>query len=69
MLTLGAKGTFGESFWDYDRAFTHSDDHLLSLQPANGGRPDNVNFKYRTKRSAAGAGPTPNGPTRCSRAA
>ncbi len=30
MLTLGAKGTFGQSFWDYDLAFTHSDDHLLS---------------------------------------
>jgi outer membrane receptor protein involved in Fe transport len=28
MLTFGAKGTFGESNWDYDLGFTHSDDHL-----------------------------------------
>lgn len=30
MLTLGAKGTFGQSNWDYDLAFTHSDDKLLN---------------------------------------
>ncbi|MEI7036803.1 TonB-dependent receptor domain-containing protein [Fulvimonas yonginensis] len=30
MLTLGGKGTFGQSNWDYDLAFTHSDDKLLS---------------------------------------
>jgi outer membrane receptor protein involved in Fe transport len=30
MLTLGGKGTFGQSNWDYDLGFTHSDDHLLS---------------------------------------
>lgn len=30
MLTLGAKGTFGQSNWDYDLGFTHSDDHLLN---------------------------------------
>ena len=29
MLTLGGKGTFGQSSWDYDAAFTHSDDHLI----------------------------------------
>lgn len=29
MLTLGGKGTFGQSSWDYDLAFTHSDDKLL----------------------------------------
>lgn len=29
MLTLGAKGTFGSSNWDYDLGFTHSDDKLL----------------------------------------
>lgn len=28
MLSLGAKGTFGTSNWDYDIGFTHSDDHL-----------------------------------------
>lgn len=28
MLTLGGKGTFGHSNWDYDLAFTHSDDQL-----------------------------------------
>ncbi|WP_445144407.1 TonB-dependent receptor domain-containing protein [Dyella sp. Tek66A03] len=28
MLTLGGKGTFGHSNWDYDVYFTHSDDHL-----------------------------------------
>jgi len=28
MLTLGGKGTFGSSNWDYDLAFTHSDDKL-----------------------------------------
>ncbi|PXV53281.1 TonB-dependent Receptor Plug Domain [Dyella jiangningensis] len=28
MLTLGAKGTFGQSNWDYDLGFTHSDDKL-----------------------------------------
>ena len=30
MLTLGAKGTFGESNWDYDLSFMHSDDKLLN---------------------------------------
>ncbi|MGH8158993.1 MAG: TonB-dependent receptor domain-containing protein [Rhodanobacter sp.] len=30
MLTLGGKGTFGQSNWDYDLGFTHSDDHLLN---------------------------------------
>ena len=30
MLTLGGKGTFGQSNWDYDIGFTHSDDKLLS---------------------------------------
>ena len=30
MLTLGARGTFGDSNWDYDLAFTHSDDKLLN---------------------------------------
>lgn len=30
MLTLGGKGTFGQSNWDYDLGFTHSDDKLLS---------------------------------------
>lgn len=30
MLTVGGKGTFGQSNWDYDLAFTHSDDKLLS---------------------------------------
>ncbi|SFK60617.1 TonB-dependent receptor domain-containing protein [Rhodanobacter glycinis] len=29
MLTFGAKGTFGQSNWDYDLGFTHSDDKLL----------------------------------------
>ncbi len=28
MLTLGARGTFGQSNWDYDLGFTHSDDQL-----------------------------------------
>lgn len=28
MLSFGARGTFGESNWDYDLGFTHSDDHL-----------------------------------------
>ena len=28
MLTLGGRGTFGQSNWDYDLGFTHSDDHL-----------------------------------------
>ncbi|OOG57006.1 TonB-dependent receptor [Rhodanobacter sp. B05] len=31
MLTLGARGTFGQSNWDYDLGFTHSDDHLREL--------------------------------------
>lgn len=30
MLTLGGKGTFGQSNWDYDLGFTHSDDKILS---------------------------------------
>ncbi|MBB5359867.1 outer membrane receptor protein involved in Fe transport [Rhodanobacter sp. ANJX3] len=30
MLTLGGKGTFGQSNWDYDLGFTHSDDHLIN---------------------------------------
>lgn len=30
MLSLGAKGTFGESNWDYDIGFTHSDDKIIS---------------------------------------
>jgi iron complex outermembrane recepter protein len=30
MLSLGGKGTFGESNWDYDLGFTHSDDKLVS---------------------------------------
>jgi len=30
MLTLGGKGTFGQSNWDYDLGFTHSDDQLQS---------------------------------------
>ncbi|MEW9622824.1 TonB-dependent receptor domain-containing protein [Rhodanobacter geophilus] len=29
MLTLGARGTFGQSNWDYDLGFTHSDDQLI----------------------------------------
>ncbi len=29
LLTLGGKGTFGQSNWDYDIGFTHSDDKLL----------------------------------------
>jgi outer membrane receptor protein involved in Fe transport len=28
MFTLGGKGTFGQSNWDYDLGFTHSDDKL-----------------------------------------
>ena len=30
MLSLGGKGTFGQSNWDYDIGFTHSDDKLLA---------------------------------------
>ena len=30
MLSLGGKGTFGDSNWDYDIGFTHSDDKLLN---------------------------------------
>ena len=30
MLTLGGRGTFGQSNWDYDLGFTHSDDKLLA---------------------------------------
>jgi iron complex outermembrane receptor protein len=30
MLTLGGKGTFGASNWEYDLGFTHSDDHLIN---------------------------------------
>ncbi|GAB2806382.1 TonB-dependent receptor domain-containing protein [Dyella kyungheensis] len=30
MLTLGGKGTIGQSNWDYDLGFTHSDDHLVN---------------------------------------
>lgn len=30
MLTLGGRGTFGESNWDYDLGFTHSDDQLIN---------------------------------------
>ena len=30
MLTLGGKGTFGQSNWDYDFGFTHSDDKILA---------------------------------------
>lgn len=29
MLTFGGHGTFGQSNWDYDLGFTHSDDKLL----------------------------------------
>lgn len=32
MLTLGGKGTFGQSNWDYDLGFTHSDDKLTNHQ-------------------------------------
>ena len=31
LLTLGGKGTFGQSNWDYDLGFTHSDDQLRDL--------------------------------------
>ena len=34
MLTFGARGTFGQSSWDYDLGFTHSDDHLRNITPA-----------------------------------
>ena len=30
MLTFGARGTFGQSNWDYDLGFTHSDDKMNS---------------------------------------
>lgn len=30
LLTLGGKGHFGESNWDYDLGFSHSDDHLIN---------------------------------------
>ncbi|PMQ06226.1 Colicin I receptor [Dyella sp. AD56] len=30
MLTLGGKGTIGQSNWDYDLGFTHSDDQLTN---------------------------------------
>jgi outer membrane receptor protein involved in Fe transport len=30
MLSLGGKGTFGDSNWDYDIGFTHSDDKIIS---------------------------------------
>ena len=30
MLTLGAKGTLGQSNWDYDLGFTHSDDKIIT---------------------------------------
>ena len=30
MLTLGGRGTFGDSDWDYDLGFTHSDDKLIN---------------------------------------
>jgi outer membrane receptor protein involved in Fe transport len=29
MVTFGGRGTFGESNWDYDLGFTHSDDKLI----------------------------------------
>ena len=29
LLTLGAKGTFGQSNWDYDLTFNQSEDHLI----------------------------------------
>ncbi|WP_430391717.1 TonB-dependent receptor domain-containing protein [Dyella sp. 20L07] len=29
MVTFGAKGTFGQSNWDYDFGFTHSDDKII----------------------------------------
>ncbi|GLQ47795.1 TonB-dependent receptor [Dyella lipolytica] len=28
LLTMGAKGSFGQSNWDYDLTFNHSEDHL-----------------------------------------
>ena len=34
MVTLGGRGTFGESNWDYDLGVTHSDDHLRDLGTA-----------------------------------
>lgn len=34
MLTLGGRGTFGDSNWDYDLGFTHSDDKLRTLGTA-----------------------------------
>ncbi|WP_158880634.1 TonB-dependent receptor [Rhodanobacter sp. L36] len=34
MLSFGAHGTFGQSNWDYDLGFTHSDDHLENLGTA-----------------------------------
>lgn len=30
LLTVGGKGRFGESNWDYDVGFSHSDDHLVN---------------------------------------
>ncbi|KAA0071753.1 TonB-dependent receptor [Rhodanobacter sp. T12-5] len=30
LVTLGGKGTFGQSNWDYDLGFSHSDDKLLN---------------------------------------
>ena len=29
LLTLGVKGSFGQSNWDYDLTFNHSEDHLI----------------------------------------
>lgn len=30
LLTLGGRGTIGQSNWDYDLSFTHSDDHVIN---------------------------------------
>lgn len=45
MLTFGARGTFGQSNWDYDLGFTHSDDHLRVLTSARLAKPFEAYYK------------------------
>lgn len=59
MLTLGGKGTFGHSNWDWDLAFTHSDDQTISrgFQRFN----DQIEDYFQNNVLGPDLGPGPNG--------
>ncbi|WP_267226121.1 TonB-dependent receptor domain-containing protein [Dyella silvae] len=59
MFTLGGKGTFGQSNWDYDLGFTHSDDQTNTRDFLSFAGPINTFFTNRVL--GPNLGPDPNG--------